>query len=619
MSIIEKTIISDRNIHDLVNKYIDDKSSLPPDLQNVHIGDWDVSNVTNMRSLFQNKETFNEPLDNWDVRKVTDMGFMFDWCLDFNHPLENWIVSKVTNMESMFRQCENFDQPLEQWDVSKVTNMENMFQSCLYFNQPLDQWDVSKVTNMFSLFEDCREFNQPLPNWKVSNVVKMHFMFSGCYKYDEPLNTWNVGKVRYMTGMFQNCEEFDQPLDNWNVSSVENMSSMFTNCYRFNQPLGRWNISRVTDMASMFFGCRTFNQPLNTWIINNVYDTEDMFEDCPIEEQNKPVIDRTIPQVDATQIHREFAKINCAKLNDFLSEKLTPETHSEINAFFTDVSNNSRYPTFINNTILKMINENDEPEDVKQRQREGLNRIMEERLNQLRYSDFSGLMLKSIVYTLHYVMAQPKEFQKIYVETFIKECVHAYEGPNGMSCAAGALERIVYSLINPSQTMLTTNEIAEYAKYSGREAEGVRGNSRERSSAEFETIIAILVANPEKLIPEYIQDWYKLHKTGSENAFPAGTSVEDKKADLRRYLLQSFPDEGDLIDAKIVEFADNIGYDDDNFMYGGRRRKPRKTHKGGKKTKKTLRKTKARKTRHAKNKKTKRTTVSRKTRKYSRK
>ena len=123
------------------------------------------------------------------------------------------------------------------------------------------------------------------------------------------------------------------------------------------------------------------------------------------------------------------------------------------------------------------------------------------------------------------------------------------------------LERIVNSLINPCQTLLSKGENTEYEK-----------------------IIAIIIANPGKLIPEYIQDWYKLHKIGTPHAFPSGTSVEQKKANLKEYLLEKLPQDGELIDEKIVEIADNIGYDDDVFMYGGRKRKNKTTIKNVKPT-----------------------------------
>ena len=121
------TIITNGNIRQLVSNYIDDKNALPVDLQNVAIGDWNVSNVTNMDRLFWDYETFNEPLNNWDVSNVTSMEQMFWFCRAFNQPLNNWNVSNVTNMESMFEYCINFNQPLDKWVLSNnITTMVNI-------------------------------------------------------------------------------------------------------------------------------------------------------------------------------------------------------------------------------------------------------------------------------------------------------------------------------------------------------------------------------------------------------------------------------------------------------------------------------------------------------------
>ena len=51
------------------------------------ISHWDVSNVTDMSSLFQNATSFNQPLNNWNVSNVKNMGFMFGVAESFNQPL----------------------------------------------------------------------------------------------------------------------------------------------------------------------------------------------------------------------------------------------------------------------------------------------------------------------------------------------------------------------------------------------------------------------------------------------------------------------------------------------------------------------------------------------------
>ena len=51
-------------------------------------------------------------ISNWDTSRVTDMSSLFEYAESFNQPLNNWNVSKVKNMEQMFRDASSFNQPL---------------------------------------------------------------------------------------------------------------------------------------------------------------------------------------------------------------------------------------------------------------------------------------------------------------------------------------------------------------------------------------------------------------------------------------------------------------------------------------------------------------------------
>ena len=70
------TYITDDNIHQFVNYYLTNKNKLPSNLKNKPIGDWDVSRVTNMSSLFEDAP-FNEDISDWDVSNVVNMTKMF--------------------------------------------------------------------------------------------------------------------------------------------------------------------------------------------------------------------------------------------------------------------------------------------------------------------------------------------------------------------------------------------------------------------------------------------------------------------------------------------------------------------------------------------------------------
>ena len=57
------------------------------------INNWDVSNVTNMTSIFEDAHSFNQPLNNWDVSNVEYMWSMFKGATSFNQPLHApWYV-----------------------------------------------------------------------------------------------------------------------------------------------------------------------------------------------------------------------------------------------------------------------------------------------------------------------------------------------------------------------------------------------------------------------------------------------------------------------------------------------------------------------------------------------
>ena len=80
--------------------------------------------------------------------------------------LEDWDVSEVTNMTSMFSFCENFNSDLNNWDVSSVEDMKFMFWNCKKFNSDLSKWDVSNVKYMTGIFGGCDSLKNK-PSWYI--------------------------------------------------------------------------------------------------------------------------------------------------------------------------------------------------------------------------------------------------------------------------------------------------------------------------------------------------------------------------------------------------------------------------------------------------------------------
>jgi surface protein len=264
------------------------------------IGRWDVSNVTNMRSMFSGAP-YNPDISNWDVSNVIDMSYMFSRSI-FNQNISNWDVSNVESMLGMFGHNRYFNQNIGNWDVSKVTDMSLMFFNTPIFNQNISSWDVSSVKDMHYMFAGTGEsqegnligFNQDIGNWDVSNVTNMKGMFSNSI-FNQDISNWDVGNVINMSSMFGDTFYFNQDISNWDVSNVIDMNNMFSYAVAFNQNIGSWDVSNVVNMRRLFyFNKKTvnnislfhqfkdingtvFNQDISNWNVSNVMNMTNMF------------------------------------------------------------------------------------------------------------------------------------------------------------------------------------------------------------------------------------------------------------------------------------------------------------------------------------------------------
>ncbi|OUR97724.1 hypothetical protein A9Q86_16055 [Flavobacteriales bacterium 33_180_T64] len=153
----------------------------------------DLSNVTSMHGTFYEATNINADFSNWDVSNVTNMSSLFNSTI-FNQDIGSWDVSNVTNMGAMFSNAINFNQDIGSWDVSSVTNMGEMFSGVTNFNQDISQWDVSNVTNMGYMFYGATIFDQNLGGWDITDVTSMEEMFNGVeltlVNYDALLIGW---------------------------------------------------------------------------------------------------------------------------------------------------------------------------------------------------------------------------------------------------------------------------------------------------------------------------------------------------------------------------------------------------------------------------------------------
>jgi surface protein len=85
-----------------------------------NIGSWNVSEVTNMTSLFNNARKFNENISGWNTAKVVALTNTFNNAYAFNQNLGGWNVNSIgsngINLSGSGMSCDNYTATLIGWN-----------------------------------------------------------------------------------------------------------------------------------------------------------------------------------------------------------------------------------------------------------------------------------------------------------------------------------------------------------------------------------------------------------------------------------------------------------------------------------------------------------------------
>lgn len=111
-TMLREMVLNNEDVTKLATTRVFDTSSLLDFDFNQAIGNWDMSNVINMKGMFANNATFNQDISYWDVSRVAFMGGMFYRCSGINQDLSLWEVSQVNH-------CDSFDYNTPQWTLPK--------------------------------------------------------------------------------------------------------------------------------------------------------------------------------------------------------------------------------------------------------------------------------------------------------------------------------------------------------------------------------------------------------------------------------------------------------------------------------------------------------------------
>lgn len=134
-------------------------------LESIDLNTFNTSKVIDMTQLFNGCKSIKKlNLENLDVKLLKgDMKggyYMFAYCSSLEElHISNWDVSNIRLMNGMFKNCSSLQiLDLSGWNIEKVINVSEMFDSCtklktIYIS---DKWgDNSQVQNSGKMFFGC--------------------------------------------------------------------------------------------------------------------------------------------------------------------------------------------------------------------------------------------------------------------------------------------------------------------------------------------------------------------------------------------------------------------------------------------------------------------------------
>lgn len=145
-------------------------------LKKIDTSNWDTSNVTTMRVMFQGCPSLTYiDTSNWDISKVTDMSYIFKGCkhlrlIDFESFL-NRDFSKVSDTSSMFSKCVNIlKNPTDADYITLINKIDlsnfSVIGEEMFFGIQINKWlpiKIGKNIKQISLIGDNDTYGDWMP------------------------------------------------------------------------------------------------------------------------------------------------------------------------------------------------------------------------------------------------------------------------------------------------------------------------------------------------------------------------------------------------------------------------------------------------------------------------
>ena len=288
---------------------------------NPDVGNWDVSQTTDMTGMFDNSGFSTANYDallinfanNTSVNSVTlgvsniqyssdaaktakdTLVFDRDWIITDGgdatpSPFRStWRVGEsdktitlpLVDVDGDYKYKYNFTVDWGDGQTSTITSYDNPDKKHTYEN-------VGDYSLVIEGLLEAWSFGGARDGFKILSVEDFGDLgyknLSGAFESCENLTTFEGGvtsSVTNMAHMFQLAINANPNVRTWDVSKVTNMVHMFQNIELANPDVSKWNVSSVTDMSDMFFGALVANPDVSKWNVSSVTNMGSMFEGAP--------------------------------------------------------------------------------------------------------------------------------------------------------------------------------------------------------------------------------------------------------------------------------------------------------------------------------------------------
>ena len=296
------------------------------------IGDWDISNVTNMQSMLENtaisQTTYDNILAGWAAQpglqsnvQVGASGLYY--CLneaDRQSLIDtyNWTFSgdkkgcPVTTPFITTWKTDNsgtsgdsevtlplfgiFDVYWEDVTDAGVNGTENNLRVSSGLNLATITFPGPgtyrlEVTGIFPEMgisnHGDREKLIAVEQWGDNQWSNLQYAFRGYSNMTMPAtDAPDLSNLTRLTSMFENATAFDAAIDHWDVSGIEYFSAMFRGATSFDQTLSSWELTSAQYLNSMFQDATSFNQDVSSWGVSTVTTMSFMFSGATSFDQN---------------------------------------------------------------------------------------------------------------------------------------------------------------------------------------------------------------------------------------------------------------------------------------------------------------------------------------------